>query len=279
VFLLAATLPDHKLVTIASEDSFHLGVLSSRIHLCWASATGGKLVDRPVYIKSVCFDSFPFPDATPQQQTRIRQLGENLDDHRKARQALHTSLTITGMYNVLDAIRSSRVLTEKEQAIHQQGLVTVLGKIHWDLDCAVADAYGWPVDMSDDEILTRLVALHVERVREEREGHVRWLRPEYQTQTKEEGQRQSALHFGETSKHAPVGVGTNAKEFHVDTTLPWPTEPLDQVQSVRSAVEFLRESSQAITADRVCAQLTRASKKRIDGILRALRALGLDIVP
>ncbi|MGV3577142.1 MAG: hypothetical protein ACO1O4_18615 [Devosia sp.] len=34
--------------------------------------------------------------------------------------------------------------------------------------------------MSEDEILTRLVALNKERAAEEAAGHVRWLRPEYQ---------------------------------------------------------------------------------------------------
>ena len=51
---------------------------------------------------------------------------------------------------------------------------------HEELDAAVAAAYGWPADLSDDEILGRLVALNKERAAEEAKGRVRWLRPEYQ---------------------------------------------------------------------------------------------------
>jgi len=39
-----------------------------------------------------------------------------------------------------------------------------LDHAHRDLDEAVAWAYGWEVDMSDDEVLTRLLALNLERV-------------------------------------------------------------------------------------------------------------------
>lgn len=41
---------------------------------------------------------------------------------------------------------------------------TWLAHAHRDLDEAVAAAYGWPVDLSDDEILRRLLALNLERV-------------------------------------------------------------------------------------------------------------------
>jgi hypothetical protein len=38
-----------------------------------------------------------------------------------------------------------------------------LDNIHRELDAAVAAAYGWPVDRSDDEILARLFELNQER--------------------------------------------------------------------------------------------------------------------
>ena len=37
------------------------------------------------------------------------------------------------------------------------------GLAHQKLDAAVFDAYGWPHDLSDDDILTRLLALNLER--------------------------------------------------------------------------------------------------------------------
>ena len=94
------------LVNIASDDAWILGVLSSRAHVTWALAAGGTLEDRPRYNKTRCFEPFPFPAATAAQQARIRALGEQLDAHRKARQALHPELTLTGMYNVLEKLRA-----------------------------------------------------------------------------------------------------------------------------------------------------------------------------
>src|SRR5213075_261381 len=38
-----------------------------------------------------------------------------------------------------------------------------LDQAHKQLDAAVFDAYGWPHDLSDDEILARLLALNLER--------------------------------------------------------------------------------------------------------------------
>jgi hypothetical protein len=97
------------------------------------------------YNKTRCFDPFPFPaleEGTLKQ--RIRDLGERLDAHRKRQQELHPDLTLTGLYNVLEAVRAGRPLNAKEKAIHDKGLVSILKQIHDDLDLAVFEAYGWP---------------------------------------------------------------------------------------------------------------------------------------
>jgi hypothetical protein len=44
-------------------------------------------------------------------------------------------------------------LSEREKVIHEWGLISTLKQIHDDLDAAVSDAYGWPRDLSDEEIL------------------------------------------------------------------------------------------------------------------------------
>ncbi|MBI5608598.1 MAG: class I SAM-dependent DNA methyltransferase [Deltaproteobacteria bacterium] len=180
VFLNGADLPDSKVIAIANADAFGLGCLTSRVHLVFALASGSHLEDRPNYNNSECFEKFPFPAATPDQQSRIRDLGERLDAHRKRQQSLHPDLTLTGMYNVLEALRAGRPLTDKERAIHEKGLCTLLLQIHNDLDAAVFDAYGWPHDLDDEAILQRLVDLNAERAEEERKGLIRWLRPEFQ---------------------------------------------------------------------------------------------------
>ena len=105
-FLNAGILPDNMLIAVASEDAFHLGVLSSRIHTLWAVRAGGWLGvgNDPRYSKSRCFDPFPFPAADDLQRHRIRVLAEELDTHRKRVLEAHPHLTLTGLYNVLERL-------------------------------------------------------------------------------------------------------------------------------------------------------------------------------
>ncbi|MGB4805781.1 MAG: DNA methyltransferase, partial [Anaerolineae bacterium] len=192
VFLDAAVLPDNKLINIALDDAYFLGVLCSRIHVTWAMRAGSRLEDRPVYVKTTCFEKFPFPDAIDAQKARIRSIAEELDSHRKRQQALHPKLTLTDMYNVLARLRASEALAAKDKVIHGQGLVSILRQLHDDLDAAVAEAYGWPADLPDEEILARLVALNAGRAAEEAAGIIRWLRPDYQSPAESAPQAQQA---------------------------------------------------------------------------------------
>src|SRR4051812_27266847 len=143
------------LINFALDDAYFLGILSSRIHVIWALAAGGRLGvgNDPRYNKTRCFDPFPFPDCTEQQKARIRELGEALDAHRKRQQAQHPTLTITDMYNVLEKLRAGAALTDRERLTHEAGLVSVLNQIYDELDAAVFEAYGWPQTLTDEEIL------------------------------------------------------------------------------------------------------------------------------
>jgi len=192
-WLDASILPDDKLIAVASADVLHLGVLSSTVHVTWALAAGGLLEDRPVYSKSTCFETFPFPDIDPAGALagRIGALAEQIDAHRKVQLATHADATITATYNVLEKLRSGDPLTAKEKTLHEHGLVGVLKSLHDELDAAVLQAYGWadltlPADA--DALLARLVQLNAKRAAEEAAGAVRWLRPEFQQQAREGGQ-------------------------------------------------------------------------------------------
>jgi hypothetical protein len=146
----------------------------------WQQAATLGRID-PRYNKSRCFETFPFPVATPAQQARIRDLAEQIDAHRKRVLAAHDELTLTGLYNVLVKVGAGdTALTAKEKLIHEKGLVAVLKQLHDELDAAVLDAYGWHDHPSDEQPLERLVALNAERSAEEAAGTIRWLRPAFQ---------------------------------------------------------------------------------------------------
>jgi hypothetical protein len=66
------------------------------------------------------------------ERDQNRDLAEQLDAHRKRQQAAHPALTLTltGMYNVLEKLRRGEALNAKDKAIHEQGLVSVLKSLH-----------------------------------------------------------------------------------------------------------------------------------------------------
>lgn len=180
VFLDADVIPDDALICSAGEDAADLGILSSRPHLVWALKSGGSLGETPRYLKSRCFDAFPFPNFSDELRDQIGQVAEDLNAHRWDCQTEHPHLTLTQMYNVLEKLKAPEVLNEHEERIKDEGLVLILKELHEKLDALVFQAYGWPQDLTDEQILERLVALNNERAAEERTGKVRWLRPDYQ---------------------------------------------------------------------------------------------------
>lgn len=250
--------PDNRLVCVASEDEYVLGVLSSAFHTAWALSAGGTLEDRPVYNKTRCFDTFPFPNATPHQKRVIGQLAEELDAHRKRVLADHPDrLTLTELYNVLEKRRGREELTPREMEIYQLGQVGVMLDLHTRIDHAVADAYGWRPDLEDAQILENLVALNAERHREERDGLVRWLRPEYQN---------------------PGGQGTAVQiaatlDIAADTAkrAPWPKAPTEQVHSLMVA---LNRCGRAVEAESLARQFKGARSPRVKELLDILVSVG-----
>src|SRR3546814_2580310 len=100
-------------------DPYVLGILSSQIHVAWALAAGGRLGvgNDPVYVKTTCFDPFPFPDPPEALKARIRDLGERLDAQRKAVLEKHERLTMTGLYNVLEKVRAGAARTDAEKDV------------------------------------------------------------------------------------------------------------------------------------------------------------------
>lgn len=295
-FLDAAIAPDNKLICIALDDAFPLGVLSSAVHVAWALAAGSNLGvgNDPVYVKTRCFETFPFPDATPGQQARIRALAEQLDAHRKRQQAQHPTLTLTGIYNVLAKRRAGETLTAKDKTLHEQGLVRVLQTLHDELDVAVLAAYGWN-DLLDvvpaqagipnatawtpacagvtdsafaETLLERLVALNAERAREQAAGHIRWLRPAFQNP-------QASLAAVDPEKQ-PKTTSTATAETPAPAASeksPWPATLPEQMALL---ARLLATAPAPLAETAIAARITGKGpwKKRLPDLLQTLVALG-----
>lgn len=255
-FLPAEVAPDNMLVCIASADAFVFGVLQSAQHVTWALIAGGTLEDRPRYNKTVCFDPFPFPEATAAQRAEIGAIAEELDAHRKARLAAHPHLTLTKLYNTLAAVRAGTPLSAAEKDLHDAGQVSILRALHDRLDVAVAAAYGWPADLPDAELVARMVALNAARVAEEATGLVRWLRPEFQAP--QEAPRVAVQTEMLVPDAAPAGAPA------------WPREAPAQYVALRAALARGPASARDVARRFQGAPRTA----RMDEMLATLAALG-----
>ena len=280
-FLNGAILPDQKLVAIGLSDAPALGILSSQVHISWALALGGRLGvgNDPVYSKSTCFDTFPFPDTdtglTPALRAHIGALAEQIDAHRKrvlAPEAGHTGLTLTGMYNVLAALREGRELTAKEKTMHTQGLVGVLRELHDELDAAVLTAYGLTKTADTEAILTRLVQLNAERAREEQQGQVRWLRPEFQN-PQNSVQKQELLEPENGAQEADLEPEKALSKPVAASQQAWPASLPEQVRAV---AQLLSQSAVPLTLASMQASFKGRGqwKKGLPTLLQTLEALG-----
>ena len=337
-FLDGSILPDQMLVTIALQDAYTLGVLSSQVHIDWALATGSRLGvgNDPRYNKTRCFETFPFPDTdtglTPALRQRIAHLAEQIDAHRKRvlgpgraagrdvasearlsapqpapvpapnasiataattaavpaqppaltptlsrqrereQQPSTDKLTLTGLYNVLAALREGRALSAKEKAIHTQGLVGVLRELHDELDAAVRAAYGLPPSADAEAVLQMLVQLNAQRAQEEAQGQVRWLRPAFQNPQQSLSKQElfaldvQRLEADLTDKNAPLTQEPPSQR-------PWPA-PLPE--QVRAVADLLAESAVPLTLDAIAARFKGRGpwKKSLPTLLATLEALG-----
>ena len=143
------TVSDSATITVAKNDDYTFGVLHSRLHEVWALAMGTQLETRPRYTPTTCFETFPFPHPTAEQREAIASAAAELNRLREnwlnppgISGAELRRRTLTNLYN---------------------DYPTWLANAHAALDAAVADAYGWPADLTDGEVLERLLALNLER--------------------------------------------------------------------------------------------------------------------
>jgi type II restriction/modification system DNA methylase subunit YeeA len=174
-------LADKNLIVITREDDITFGILHSKFHELWALRMGTSLEDRPRYTPSSTFETFPFPTGlTPNVSARkfakneraiaiasaAKQLNELRENWLNPSELVRIEHEVAPGYP--DRIIPRSEIAERE--LRKRTLTNLynqrpqwLQNAHRLLDEAVAQAYGWKPDISDDEVLANLLALNLHR--------------------------------------------------------------------------------------------------------------------
>ena len=169
--------PDHQLIAIARDDDTTFGILHSRFHEAWSLRLGTWLGvgNDPRYTPTTTFESFPFPHGlTPNIPAKdyssdphaivIAKAARRLDELRNA--WLNPADLIDIVPEIVPGF-PDRLLPKSEEAAAELKKRTLtnlynqrpqwLETAHRDLDAAVAAAYRWPADISEEEVLAKLL--------------------------------------------------------------------------------------------------------------------------
>lgn len=175
--------PTNLVDAIARDDDTSFGILHSRFHEAWSLrlCTWLGVGNDPRYTPSTTFETFPFPEAlTPdrpaacyandQRALQIATAAARLNALRE--RWLNPSELVRTEPEVVPGFpdRLIPINEEAEKLLKKRTLTnlynerpTWLANAHADLDAAVAAAYGWPADISEEEALARLFALNQQR--------------------------------------------------------------------------------------------------------------------
>jgi hypothetical protein len=169
-------------LVFARDDDYFFGILHSKLHELWARATGTQLREAESgfrYTPTSTFETFPFPWAPGQEPTddpRVQAIAQAAQELVEQRERWLAPSALTGPSPKYADGESSRqtdnaYLGEDGRGQGSKRTLTNLYNqrptwlelAHQKLDRAVFAAYGWKSDLSDEEILEKLLALNLAR--------------------------------------------------------------------------------------------------------------------
>ena len=177
--------PDHALIVVARDDDTTFGILHSRFHEMWSLRLCtwlGKGND-PRYTPTTTFETFPFPRglaphviatdyAANPRAAAISDAAQRLVELRD--RWLNPPEWVEWLDEPVPGYPKRPVPRDEDaaKALKKRTLTNLynarpqwLAHAHAALDAAVASAYGWPADISDDAALAELLALNLANCR------------------------------------------------------------------------------------------------------------------
>jgi type II restriction/modification system DNA methylase subunit YeeA len=158
VWLTPDTLIDHAIVAFGLDDDYSFGILHSHINEVWSRKVGTQVRDAKSgfrYTPTTTFETYPFP-WPPSHEPKDSPLVEAIAE--AARELVEKRDAWLNPPNASADELKRRTLTNLYNA-----RPSWLAEAHRKLDAAVFAAYGWPVTLTDAELLERLLALNHER--------------------------------------------------------------------------------------------------------------------
>ena len=137
--LLSPDILSSDLVFIIPDATlYHLGVLTSNVHMAWMRAVCGRLKSDYRYSKDVVYNNFPWPTPTDEQKARIEQTAQAILDARE----LYPDCSLADLYD-------------------EATMPPELRKAHQQNDKAVMQAYGfWGKLNSESACVAELMRMY-----------------------------------------------------------------------------------------------------------------------
>lgn len=134
-FMTKDTIATNLVTIIPDAGLYHLGVLTSNVHMAWTRTVCGRLESRYRYSKDIVYNNFPWPEPTDVQKEKIEATAQAILDAR----AKYPDSSLADLYD--------EVLMPPE-----------LRKAHQENDKAVMQAYGfnWR-NMTESECVAELM--------------------------------------------------------------------------------------------------------------------------
>ena len=136
-FIDSSVIVTNAVLFIPEGDLYLFGLLNSEVHMAWMRMICGRLEMRFRYSKEVVYNNFPWPQPTELQKEKISQTAQAILDAR----ALYPESSLADLYDEL-------------------AMPIELRKAHRANDAAVLEAYGFPKDASEADIVARLFKMY-----------------------------------------------------------------------------------------------------------------------
>ena len=136
-FLGAETISTNLNIIIPNATLYHLGVLTSNVHMAWMRTVCGRLKSDYRYSKDIVYNNYPWCTPTDEQKARIEQTAQMILDAR----AQYPDCSLADLYD-------------------ETTMPPELRKAHQANDLAVMAAYGFDKKITESECVAELMKMY-----------------------------------------------------------------------------------------------------------------------